>query len=103
MRKHCLPSIQERKHGLAHTLRVGWPMFALFVLAAIQFIEIAESSYCTSLECVCGQDCHNDAGLHSERTGAPTSDEYFAGIVHPLPAEFGEDEYEYALTLLGGG
>jgi hypothetical protein len=62
------------------------------------------STYCTGLECTCGKDCHNNAKLHSQRTGAPTTDEYYAGSTGSLPAiEFDDSEYEYALALLGGG
>jgi hypothetical protein len=60
-------------------------------------------TYCIGLECTCGKDCHNNPGYHRWRTGAPTSDEYHSGSTGSLPSiEFDDDQYEYALALLGG-
>jgi hypothetical protein len=59
--------------------------------------------YCKSIPCTCGRNCHDDPALHGRETGAPTSDEYYNdGIISSFPqTEWSDEQYEYALALLG--
>jgi hypothetical protein len=57
-----------------------------------------QNPYCPDWECW----CRTDLSYHKQVTGAPTTEEYFAGGVSGfLLDEFDEDQYEYALSLLG--
>lgn len=53
--------------------------------------------YCTGLICTCGNDCHNDPKFHLGSTGYDI----------PQPslregAETDDDQFAYAMALLGG-
>lgn len=49
----------------------------------------SDSPYCSSLQCVCGRNCHLNVAYHSQVTEFDPD------------AEVDEEEYEYALSLFG--
>lgn len=60
-----------------------------------------QTPYCKSVPCTCGQNCHEGTGTHKRITGALTFDEYSEETPCELPTEIDDDQYEYALALLG--
>ena len=68
-------------------------------------VETGDTFYCIG-QCTCGRDCHNNAKLHGQHTGAPTCDEYYAGATGSLfsdDVDVDDDLYERAMALLMGG
>lgn len=54
--------------------------------------------YCSKLGCW----CRTNVEYHKQVTGAPTTLEYYAGEASGfLSSEFDDEQYEYALSLLG--
>jgi hypothetical protein len=69
-------------------------------LAEIEY-HTALNPYCPDLSC----DCHIDLDKHYANTGSPTSSQYHTEAkgprTGPLSLELDDDQYEYALSLLG--
>jgi hypothetical protein len=69
---------------------MGWPFGQQVSAVEPVSSSTVETSYCTSLECVCGNDCHNNPDYH-------------LSVTSPLSNAVDDDLFDYAIALLGGG
>jgi len=58
-------------------------------------------TYCKSNPCTCGQNCRDNLDLHTQITGALTSDEYSEDTPCILPSEIDDDLFAFAMATLG--
>lgn len=59
-------------------------------------------TYCKSNPCTCGQDCRTNLTLHTQITGALTSDERTEDKPLILPTDYDDSLFEMAMASLAG-
>jgi hypothetical protein len=70
-------------------------MSVITASAVAEIVETPAPAYCTSLVCVCGNNCHDDPNYHLTFTT-------WDGAYPQLQEGVSDDAYVVALEMLGG-